>query len=368
MLNIENCKTRQQRLLREMEPRGIGLAVITNLRNIYYFTGALLDASRPQVFALASSGRSLLITNREPPPAAADRVELYTWYTLDRVITPVTMTAEATAALRTFIEAAGGRVAVELESMNAGLASALSGREPKNITPVIQEMIRVKDPDELECIRATIAMTEAGYAAIKARLEPGLTELQAYKIVYEAMADHAGTSVDLKGDFACGTRAIKEGGAPTDRKVQAGDLFIFDLFPAYNGYLCDLCRTFAASPATQLQHDAWVHIMEAHRIAERILRPGAFARDVYRELRAHLDGFEAAKGSFWHHAGHGVGLNEWEFPWLTPGSDHVIREGEVVACEPGLYSEELQGGIRLEHNYLVGANGAVALDQFPMGL
>ena len=276
--------------------------------------------------------------------------------------------AEATAALRTFIEAAGGRVAVELESMNAGLASALSGREPKNITPVIQEMIRVKDPDEIECIRATIAMTEAGYAAIKARLEPGLTELQAYKIVYEAMADHAGTSVDLKGDFACGTRAIKEGGAPTDRRVQAGDLFILDLFPAYNGYLCDLCRTFAASPATQLQHDAWAHIMEAHRIAERILRPGAFARDVYRELRAHLDGFEAAKGSFWHHAGHGVGLNEWEFPWLTPGSDHVIRQGEVVACEPGLYSEELQGGIRLEHNYLVGADEAVALDQFPMGL
>ena len=147
-----------------------------------------------------------------------------------------------------------------------------------------------------------------------------------------------------------------------------GDLFIFDLFPYYNGYQCDLCRTFATGAVSQLQKDAWAHIMEAHRMAGRILRPGARAADVYREIKTHLDRFEPAKGSFWHHAGHGVGLNEWEFPWLTPGSDHVLREGEVVACEPGLYSEELQGGIRLEHNYLIGADGATPLDTLPMGL
>ena len=116
MLNIENCKTRQLRLLREMESRGLGAVVVTNPRNIYYFTGALLDATRPQVFALAAPGRSLLITNREPSQAAADRVELYTWYALDRVISPATMTAEATATLRNFIEAAGGRAAVGIFS------------------------------------------------------------------------------------------------------------------------------------------------------------------------------------------------------------------------------------------------------------
>jgi ABC-type lipoprotein release transport system permease subunit len=38
----------------------------------------------------------------------------------------------------------------------------------------------------------------------------------------------------------------------------------------------------------------------------------------------------------------------------------------VIACEPGLYSEALRGGIRLEHNYLVTQDGPVPIDTFPM--
>ena len=108
--------------------------------------------------------------------------------------------------------------------------------------------------------------------------------------------------------------------------------------------------------------------MEAHALAQRLIRPGLPGRQVYHELRTHLDAFAPTKGSFTHHAGHGLGMDGWEFPWLTPGSDQVIQEGEVIGCEPGLYGEVLEGGIRLEHNYLVGKDGITALDTFPMDL
>jgi Xaa-Pro aminopeptidase len=61
-------------------------------------------------------------------------------------------------------------------------------------------------------------------------------------------------------------------------------------------------------------------------------------------------------------------MDGWEQPWLNAGSDQTFVEGEVIACEPGLYSEALQGGIRLEHNYLVTADGPLAIDSFPMDL
>jgi Xaa-Pro dipeptidase len=195
-----------------------------------------------------------------------------------------------------------------------------------------------------------------------------MTEYQAFSIMSEALVHRAETSVTLLGDFACGVRSITQGGPPTARKLQSGDLFILDIYPAYNGYVCDLCRTFVIGQPSQLQQDTWAHVMQGHSLAERLLRPGAKASQVYEELRAHLEAFEPARGSFKHHAGHGLGLNAWEYPWLTPGSDHVIQEGEVIAFEPGLYSEEMQGGIRLEHNYLVTRNGVVALDSFPMEL
>jgi Xaa-Pro aminopeptidase len=195
-----------------------------------------------------------------------------------------------------------------------------------------------------------------------------MTECDAYLIIEEAMVKQAGTSVALRGDFACGLRGIGGGGPPTTRRVEAGDLYIFDLFPSVDGYNCDLCRTFAVSEPTALQQEAWAHVMEAHRIAQRLIRPGVEARVVYEEVRAHLERCAPARGSFNHHAGHGVGLDAWEDPWLIPGSDHIIEEGDVIAVEPGLYSEAMQGGIRLEHNYLVSRDGAAALDSFPLEL
>jgi Xaa-Pro aminopeptidase len=132
--------------------------------------------------------------------------------------------------------------------------------------------------------------------------------------------------------------------------------------------MCDICRTFIAGQPSQLQQEAWEHVNGAHEIIRQHLRPGIAGSELYREVRDYLDGFAPAKGSFTHHLGHGLGMDAWEFPWLTPGSDQVVQEGEVIAAEPGLYAEALQGGIRLEHNYLVGKDGVTELDQFPMEL
>ncbi len=191
---------------------------------------------------------------------------------------------------------------------------------------------------------------------------------QVYSIFHEALVNHAETSVDLRGDFACGTRAIRGGGPPTALRVEEGDLYILDIFPFFQGYHCDLCRTFAVGTPSALQQEAWQVVRDAHEKIEKLIRPGVAAREVYQEIRSFLDSFAPACGSFWHHLGHGLGMDGWEYPWITPGSDHVIQQSEVLAVEPGLYGECLQGGIRIEHNYLVGADGIEALDHFPIEL
>jgi Xaa-Pro aminopeptidase len=61
-------------------------------------------------------------------------------------------------------------------------------------------------------------------------------------------------------------------------------------------------------------------------------------------------------------------MSGWELPWLTPGSEHVVQDREELAVEPALYSKEMQGGIRLEHDYLVTPEGLVTLDHLPMDL
>lgn len=367
MLQLESCAARQRRLLRHMETSGVSLTVLGNPKTIHYFTGSLIDPNRHHAFLLDDGGDSLLVTNLEPSQCAAGKVELYRGYTLERVFGRETMHREMVEHARRFAATRPGRLAIELEFVSAGLATALD-RPVENITPALDGMRRRKDPDEIECLRKVIAITEAGYAGVKQSLQPGMTECEAYRVVHDAIVEKARTSVELRGDFACGTRAINGGGQPTARKVLPGDTYIFDLFPSFEGYTCDLCRTFVAGKQSALQQDAWGHVVEAHKLAQRLIRPGSPARLVYEEIRAHLERFAPARGSFTHHAGHGVGMDAWEFPWLIPGSDQIIEEGDVLACEPGLYSVEMQGGVRLEHNYLVGANGVTALDTFPLDL
>jgi len=368
MLQLENCRHRQHRLLGEAERRKLDFAILTNPKTVYYFTGAPVDPSKPQVFILSTSGKSLLITNQEPSQAAVEKVGLYTGYTIERVFNHATMAAEAAALARGFISARPGTAGVEYEFMSLALAQALDGKKTVDLSPVLNEMRRIKDTDEIECIRAAIRMTEAAYGAVKARLEPGMTERQVHNVVYEAMSAFAGTSVHLMGDFVCGERAVGGGGPATERKILLGDLFILDLFPVYHAYMCDLTRTFIAGSPSQLQLEAWAHVRDAHTVVGKILRPGVRAKHVYEEVRAHLDRFVPLKGSFFHHAGHGVGMDGWEFPWLIPGSDQLVQEGEVIACEPALYGKAIQGGLRLERDYLVEKHGVTPLDSFPMDL
>ncbi len=383
MLKLENCRERQKRLLEKMEAASLGLAVLTNPKTIYYFSGALLDPTLPHALLVDAAGKSLLVTHGpagqppEPPKSAADDAELYVFHCIERDVNPTTWHADVAglvqSAVRRMLPGGGGSgdVGLEFEFLSLAVAEAIreaSGKPGINLTPALDDMRRQKDPDEIECIRRCVELVEAGLGALKSRLAPGMTEYKAYSIYYEAMVAKAETSVALNGDFACGLRAIRGGGPPTNRRLQFGDLYIIDTFPSFEGYMCDFTRTFVVGRPTQLQQDAWGHVMEAHAIAHRMIHPGVKTSDVYHALKKHLDKFEHAKDSFWHHAGHGVGMSGWELPWLTPGSDDVIRDCEVLACEPGLYDKSLQGGIRLEHDYLVTTEGVTTLDHFPMEL
>ena len=70
---------------------------------------------------------------------------------------------------------------------------------------------------------------------------------------------------------------------------------------------------------------------------------------------------------FPHHAGHGLGLTHPEAPFFVRQADEALLAGDVVTLEPGLYVPGL-GGIRIEHNYLVTAQGFDRLSNHTIAL
>ena len=245
--------------------------------------------------------------------------------------------------------------------MVEGLRAARPGIEIVDLSGVIRPMRRAKDADEVETLRRVMAAGEAGHAAALAGVEPGMTELEAYLVVQNAALKALGERAIVYGDFASGSRtATDKGGAPTDRVVEPGDLFLMDFSVVSGGYRGDFTNTFVVGgEPTPKQVELFDACARALAVAEALLKPGTVCKDVDAAVRAHFDGL-GLLDAFPHHTGHGVGLGHPEPPYFVPGSDETLVAGDVVTVEPGLYVEGI-GGIRVERNYLITESGCETL-------
>ena len=173
---------------------------------------------------------------------------------------------------------------------------------------------------------------------------------------------------------ACGPQSCdphQEGSGP----LRAGEPIIIDIFPRDNntGYFGDITRTVvkgAAPPALRALYDT-VH--RGQQLALERVAAGVDGRQIHQAV---LDlftdaGYETGERDghmqgFFHSTGHGLGLEIHEEPRIGPRAQ-VLRAGQVVTVEPGLYYPEL-GGVRLEDVVVVEDGGATNLTTFPVSL
>src|SRR5262249_38036239 len=110
------------------------------------------------------------------------------------------------------------RLGVELACVPAGLLEGLRAMrmslEIVDVGPLLRQLRRSKDVDEIEALRGSMRAGEAAQARALAQVKPGMTELDAFLIVQGAAAEALGEPVIVYGDFASGPRCEREKGGP----------------------------------------------------------------------------------------------------------------------------------------------------------
>lgn len=365
LLDLPACRIRQERLRRRMADRGLDAVIVVAPEHVQYFTGHRWDFRFAPVAAILADGETLLVCPDKPVEQAA-ATEIRT-YAAKRRSTLRTDQREASSAVLGDWLAARGRqrsVGVEFSACPPAVTRLLGNAVTLDVDPDLLALRRRKDPDELALLRQAITATGRMYEAARARIRPGVSELEIFSALQAAAVEACGEMLTGTGnDYACGVR----GGPPRRRPIAAGDLYILDLGPAYRGYFGDNSRTIAVDGRpTDEQSAAWRHVCEALAIVERGARPGSRCRDIYEEVRAWLA--TAPVGSWSSHLGHGIGLFVHETPHLNPEWDDALEEGDVIAVEPALYDPALRCGMRIENDYLVTAAGLELLSPFPLDL
>jgi Xaa-Pro aminopeptidase len=363
-VDVAACRGRQHRLLEATGPLGVELVILSHRESVQWLTGIHVRPPFEPLVAMTSAGHvTLVIPERQlGEPAAADELIGYEakWHSTTRDV----QQAASAAVLRTAVPTGAQPIGCEFSSFGPHLSEAWHGRAI-DVEPVVFQLRRRKDADELRMLRRANEANRAMFEHARQIIEPGVNELDVYTALHSVAVHTLGEPLAYFGqDFRSGAR----GGPPRDRAVEAGELYILDLGVGFRGYYSDNARTIAVSrEPTDDQHRAWEALAGVFPLVQSIVRPGASCRALFDSVQHLLD--EYRPWVFNHHLGHGVGLAPQEGPHLNPRWDDEFAEGQFLAVEPGLYhDDQLRHGVRLEQNYVVTHDGVELLTDWPLGL
>jgi Xaa-Pro dipeptidase len=365
MLQPEQSRQRQRRLLETLARQNLDAVVLGASHHVYWGSAHRPHWLQQAGLILFADGRSWLVTANSPnQSAAADEVVAYeaNWNATLRQEQPM---AVAEIVLKQLQLRRARRVGIDASAVTSQVAIAFDG-EVVSIDPDLWQYRRRKDADELALMRTAVACSEAMHSRARELIVPGITELEVFTELNAAAVKRAGEPLSalLGNDYAVGV-----GGGPARGGIIAkpGQIYILDVGPAYRGYFADNSRAYSVDrKPTDAQMKAWNAIAGVFPIVERMAKPGVRGRDLYSAIDTHL--IEATGTGMTHHLGHGVGLQPHEFPHLNFKWDDVLIEGEIFTAEPGLYGPHLNGGIRLENQYLVTKEGVENLLNVPLEL
>lgn len=373
MLTAEGCAARRKRLW-DSVPADCNVLLIASPEYLTYFAGLVIS---PFVFRSAEAGAMLALTRDKATliaddmlgpflaQAHVDQVVASPWYDGKHSAPERRGLLVQSALWHEVVQVDGSYYGVEFGAVPAGVTEGLrairSGSRFFDLSPIMRPLRRHKHADEVATIHEAIHAGEAGQAAALAEIKPGMTELEAYRIVQNAAMQSLGEPAIVYGDFASGPRTwLERGGSPTSRVIEKGDLIILDFSVIYRNYRGDFTNTFVVgdspTPEQVRLFNACVMALEA---GEHALHAGNPARAVDQAVRRAF-ATQGLEHAFLSHSGHGIGLGHPEPPYFTPESSDTIEVGDVVAIEPGLYVDDI-GGMRFERNYLVTEHGFVTL-------
>jgi Xaa-Pro dipeptidase len=145
--------------------------------------------------------------------------------------------------------------------------------------------------------------------------------------------------------------------------VQKSEPTLFEIWVCADGYWCDHTKNVCPGKLDPAYEELLDVLLDVYGRALVHCRPGASLAELDVLIREGLA--EAGyPGQPSHPIAHGVGARAHEPPYAHQAGAGTIEEGMVLAIEPGAYWEG-GGGLRIEDNFLITAEGPEKLSSYP---
>jgi len=217
----------------------------------------------------------------------------------------------------------------------------------------------IKDGDELNRIRAAVALGAKLFDRAVEVLRPGVRETEVAGEMENAARRGGAQEMSFPTIIASGARSALPHGRASDRPITAGAFVVCDFGVILGGYCSDQTRTVWVGSVPDEARRAYEAVRESQQLAIDAVRPGIPVSAVDEAARKVLRKVGLGR-HFTHSTGHGVGLEIHEAPRVAAGQSEILRPGMVITIEPGVYFPG-KWGVRIEDMVAVTATGCEVL-------
>ncbi len=233
---------------------------------------------------------------------------------------------------------------------------------------LVNELRRVKDPDELEAMGRAIATVEQTMEAVTPLVVPGVTmaslaeavehELRRAGSRCPSFTTHIFTDFEPTGYDS----GMTSGWTP----VPEGTSVMFDFGGVVDGYCSDFGRTIYCGDPADDYREIYDTMLAAQASGLAAAASGALASEVNDACRRPIE--EAGLGEhFRHRMGHGIGMNVHERPFLSDEDSTKLEAGMTFTDEPSIMIPG-RFSVRIEDIIVVEDGGGRMLNTYPSTL
>lgn len=213
-----------------------------------------------------------------------------------------------------------------------------AGSSVVDATSIVREVRRIKSDAELRTIRMAVEVCDVGLEALRAKLRPGMTELEAWAVMERAMIDAGGEPAAMHECVVAGPN-VRGHSYSTHRRIGREDFVLTDPCGVVNRYHGNVSRTlfFKTPPPeairiAEIQAGAFDVLRKTAMVGTPVQRTNEALREYYRdegvwEMNAFLGGYE-------------LGLSfppDWVGDWLFSASqednDQIFERNMVTNFE-----------------------------------
>lgn len=343
---------RQTWLLKKLGEAKLDSLLVTHLPNVCYLCGFTGSAG---VLLLTPDGNRFFTDGRYRDQA---RTEIQGAQVMVAKGSALLAAAKALPRMRR------GTIGVEAGHLTLSSHNLLKEAVPSRIrlrpvNALVEEQRMVKEPAEIECIRAAVLLASSLFEPLLTLVRPGIRE-SAIAAKLEYAARRAGAErMAFETIVAAGPRSALPHWRASAQPLPRAGFVVLDFGVILAGYCSDMTRTVHVGRPTARARQMYRAVRQAQQAAIAAVRPGIAASQVDRAARSVLRRAGLAS-YFTHSTGHGVGLEIHEPPRLGKGQRDILQPGMVITIEPGIYLAG-QGGVRIEDMVVVTDNGCEVL-------